>query len=124
LSWTKEDILLLCFCRTDIDTRIKEKINRLVEAEGNRVNWENFLYKARENSISGLIYYKIKDIKHEIKSLPSKVFEELKKDYYGNAVQNTMNFKKIREFLDSLDKVGVPVIVLKGGALAESDTRI
>jgi hypothetical protein len=116
LSWTEEDLLLLYFCRKEIDDGIKEKI---IEAEKNNLDWDSFLKKARENGISAVVYSKLNKIKKDCPHIPSFVFEELKKIYYMNATKNSLIFVELEKVLDTFRKAGIQVIVLKGAALAE-----
>ena len=116
MSWTEEDRLLLYCCRTKIDERTKRKI---IEAERNGLDWDCFLEKARENGISAIVYFKLNEIKKDCPNIPSMIFEELKNDYYLNAIKNTLIFEELGKVLEIFKKTGLQVIVLKGAALAE-----
>ncbi|MFB0564680.1 MAG: nucleotidyltransferase family protein, partial [Candidatus Aminicenantaceae bacterium] len=115
MSWTAEDRLLLYFCRTKVDDRIKEKI---IEAERNDVDWDCFLEKTRDNGVSGVVYRSLNEMREDCPDVPSTIIEELKNDYYQNAAKNTLLFEELGKFLGALKKSELQVIVLKGAALA------
>jgi len=116
LSWRAEDRLLLFFCRKETKERTKHKI---FEAERVGLDWSVFLENARENGVSALVYSKLNEIKEDCPNIPSKVFAELKKDYYLNATKNTLIFEELGKALEAFKKLRLKVIVLKGAALAE-----
>ena len=116
MSWRAEDRLLLFFCRKETKERTKHKI---FEAERVGLDWSVFLENARENGVSALVYSKLNEIKEDCPNIPSKVFAELKKDYYLNATKNTLIFEELGKALEAFKKSGLRVIVLKGAALAE-----
>ncbi len=117
MSWTKEDRLLLRCCRREKAEKIKHIITK---AEKNEIDWDYFLRKARENGISGIIYFKLNENKADFLNIPSEIFDELKKDYYLNATKNTLIFKELGKVLEAFEKTGLQVIVLKGATLAEA----
>lgn len=117
LSWTKEDRLLLYYCRSEIDNSIK---NKIVETERKGIDWVCFLKKAKDNGISAYVYSNLNKNKKSSPNIPVDIYEQLKRDYYLNALKNTLIFTVLGKFLESLKKVGLQVIVLKGGALAET----
>lgn len=116
MSWTKEDRLLIHCLRTEIDEKTR---SRIIEIEKNGLDWGYFLKEARNNGIPAIIYSKLNDNKAELLNIPSDIFEELKRDFYLNAAKNTLIFNDLRRVLESFNKTGVPVIALKGAALAE-----
>lgn len=117
MSWTEEDRLLLSCLRTETDKIDK---NKILEAKISGINWGNFLKRAKENSISSLIYSKLNENKHDFLTTPAKIFQELKKDYYLNAARNALIFEELGRILNTLGQKGPQVIVLKGAALAET----
>lgn len=116
MNLTEEDRLLLLSCRNETDQNIKEKIDN---ATKRRIDWTSFLEKARENDVSAMVYLKLIKSEISLSNIPSNILDELKKDYYCSAVNNTLIFKELEKVLRVLKKEGLRVIVLKGAALAE-----
>ena len=116
-NWTKEDRLLLYYCRVEIDNSIK---NKIIEIERKSIDWDCFLKKAKDNGISAYVYFKLNKNRKNSLNIPFNIYEQLKRDYYCSAANITLIFTTLGKFLESLKKVGLQVIVLKGGALAET----
>lgn len=117
LSWTKEDRLLLYYCGSEIDNSIR---NKIIETERKGIDWNCFLKKAKDNGISAYVYSNLNKNRKSSPNIPLDIYEQLKRDYYLNALKNTLIFTALGKFLESLKNAELQVIVLKGGALAET----
>lgn len=51
--------------------------------------------------------------------LPARVKQKLREDYYLSAVRNTLLYQELAKILATFNDAGLPVIVLKGAALAQ-----
>lgn len=116
MSWLREDKFLLLCCQTEIDGK---DIDWLIEIQRDKIDWDYFLEKAREEGISPLVFIRLPKVVINENDTPKYVTDELRKDYYLNASKNTLIFNELRNILKVLNKAGLRVIVLKGAALAE-----
>jgi hypothetical protein len=116
LSWREEDRFLLYCCRAE-DERAK---NKLIGEERKDIDWNYFLKKARENAVSAIVYFRLNKNKSDFPDIPQEILEELKSNYYLNATKNTLLFEELGRALEAFKKSGLPVIALKGAALAET----
>jgi hypothetical protein len=66
-----------------------------------------------------LVFYRLHKDGIDKNEIPPEVREEFKEDYYLNATKNTLIFRELGRVLAAFHKAGLPVIVLKGAALAE-----
>jgi len=117
MSWKEEDRLLLYCCRKDNSHRNR---NKIIEIQRRSIDWDCFLRKARENGISAVVYSKLKEIKKDCPQIPSFIFKDLKKDYFLNATKNSLIFEELGKVLETVRKVRLQVIVLKGAVLAKN----
>ncbi len=82
-------------------------------------NWERFTTRACAHGVAPLLYahlHKLGIVAH----LPPHVRAVLQTAYYRNAARNTLLFRVVAEVLQTCHRQGIAVIVLKGGALAET----
>lgn len=117
MSWLWEDKLLLLCCRTEIGGKGGNTIN---EIEINKIDWNCFLDKAREEGVSPVVFLMLPGIVIDKNIVPGYVTDELKKDYYLTAKKNILTLNALGNILDVFNKAGLKVIVLKGAALAET----
>ena len=117
MSWLREDRLLLLCCRTEIGDKGENIIN---EIEINRIDWNCFLRKARQERVSPIVFLMLSRIITDKDIIPVHVTDELKKDYYLSARNNILTLNALGNILNVFDKAGLKVIVLKGAALAET----
>jgi len=108
--------LLLC-CQTEISGK---DIDWLIEIQRDKVDWDYFLKKAREEGISPLVSIRLPEIVPNRDGIPKYVTDELRKDYYLSATKNTLIFNETENILNVFNEAGLRVIVLKGAALAET----
>ncbi|MGD2147174.1 MAG: nucleotidyltransferase family protein [Anaerolineae bacterium] len=86
------------------------------EATADRA-WERLIALARREGVAPLLYHGTRPPAPGL--LPDWVLEELHLDYVRTARKNTLWFTGLEEALRLLAQQGVPVILLKGAALAE-----
>jgi hypothetical protein len=92
----------------------------LMKAGTEKIDWNSFLEKARQNGVSPIIFLRWNEIKNRFTDVPSRISEDLGKDYYLNAAINTLIFEELRTVLNAFKESGIPMIVLKGAALAST----
>jgi hypothetical protein len=117
MSWLREDKLLLLCCRTEIGDKGR---NELIEIQINKIDWDCFLRKAREEGIAPIVFLMLPGIVIDKNNIPDYVTDELKKDYYLSAKKNILTLNVLGNILNVFNKAGLKVIVLKGAALAET----
>ncbi len=80
------------------------------------VKWERVLQMAEENGVAPLLYAAIKKSKHE-RDLPIDCVERLRFAYLRSDTANWLALGELESLLAEFERVQIPVIVLKGGAL-------
>jgi hypothetical protein len=78
-------------------------------------DWEIFSQMADREGVAPLMYWKLKD---SPVSVPPSTFNFLRSTYYQTLAQNTLMYQELNRVLEALVKAEIPVIVLKGAALA------
>ena len=81
------------------------------------VDWDEFLTQAARHAVAPLIYYALKE---EDAVLPDHVKEKLATAYYQTALHNTLLYERLGKIVDAFNTAEVPVILLKGAALAQN----
>ncbi|MDW7760889.1 MAG: nucleotidyltransferase family protein [Acidobacteriota bacterium] len=88
-------------------------------AEWGDEDWENLRLTARRHGLTPLLYSRLKE-RLPAGTVPAKTMEALKTDFFTNAAAQMRRFHFLGRMLDAFRERGVPVIVLKGGWLAEA----
>jgi hypothetical protein len=78
-------------------------------------DWELFSQMAGREGVAPLMYWKLRDTPVAV---PPSTFSLLRSTYYQTLAQNTLMYQELDRILKALDEAGIPVIVLKGAALA------
>ena len=86
-------------------------------ARGN-LHWGIILERATQLGVAPLIYSNLKKATDRIQ-VPKEIMKALGKLYYRQAAENMNLYLKLHEVLVGFSQEGIPVIVLKGAALAE-----
>jgi hypothetical protein len=120
MSWLREDKFLLLCCQTEIGDTNRDW---LIKTQRDKIDWDYFLKKAREEGISPLVFIRLPEIVINRNNIPKYVTDELRKDYYLSASKNTLIFNELENILNVFNEAGLRVIVLKGAALAETAYR-
>ena len=79
------------------------------------LDWNAVAHMARRTGLGPLLYHALQSL--EI-SVPPDILTDLEADYYLVAAANTLRFQELGEILQHLTTAGIPVLVLKGAALA------
>ena len=94
---------------------LSDRVDQIAWNEFALADWELFSQMADREGIAPLMYWKLKDSPVEI---PPSTFNFLRSTYYQTLAQNTLMYQELERILKALDAAGIPVIVLKGAALA------
>lgn len=111
-----EKKLLLYCSQIHLTQRIQQKIALLVMQP---IEWNQFLDYARWHSVSPLVFSNLKNSSNR-SHIPPKILESLKTEYRKNLVRNTIIFDEYEKIITALDSREIPVIPLKGIAIAKS----
>jgi len=109
------DELLLRCSKAKIDSSAKNQIKNLLVA--NRLDWNEVVKKAKEQLVVPSLYYNLQWWRLA-KFMPPKIEKDFKKIYLTNAARNTTIFYHLSKLLKHLQENHIPVVVLKGAALA------
>jgi hypothetical protein len=80
------------------------------------VAWDDLLGAARAGGVAPLLYHAVRGGG----MLPPTLEDQLRIDYFANAKRNLLLFQELEDMLQALARQDVPVILLKGAALAEA----
>ena len=118
-SVSPEYELLFCCARTVLSERHLSAIATLLER---RLDWHRVLELASWHRLSPLLFLSL--YRPEFAScIPTAVVQDLQSDYYGSAARNLYLQSELGKVLQALRAEGIPAIVLKGAALAETVYR-
>ncbi len=110
---SKHRLLLACVkARWDL-TQLDEARRIVHECA---VDWDEFLHQAARHAVAPLIHDALKE---EDAILPDHVKEKLATAYYHTALHNTLLYERLAKIVDAFNRAEVPVILLKGAALAQ-----
>src|SRR4051812_5899004 len=108
---TLENRLILACARTDPDV---ERIQDLLEQVP---NWQEILRKAERWGLAPLVYASLRQAAPSDR-VPKAVTERLRQLYHRDTIHGVAKRQLLRAALLRFSKAGVPVIVLRGAALA------
>ena len=109
------DELLLKCSKANIDSSAKSQIRNLLI--DNRLEWNEVVKKAKEQLIIPSLYYNLQQW-GLAESIPPKIEKDFKKIYLTNAARNATIFYHLSKLLKHFQENHIPIIVLKGAALA------
>jgi len=116
----REERLLLLLSRTTLTPKQKKESIDIIR---DGILWERFLSNVSELEVSPLVYNTLSSLIGECKEIevliPRVYVDELKRSYYLNASRNMVLFREVGRILSSLNRLGIPFIVLKGAYFAE-----
>jgi hypothetical protein len=97
---------------------LSERINQVDWASFTKNDWSIFIKLAEVEGVAPLIHWTF--IHEDISDIeiPPTVITHLRTAYYNTIAQNQVMFKELERILGALNQSGIPVIVLKGAALA------
>jgi len=78
-------------------------------------DWDEVIQQSIEHRVAPLFFDRFKTNTH----VPIEVLQRLQAIYYQNALRNTRLYSELSKILGALESEGIPIIVLKGAALAE-----
>jgi Uncharacterised nucleotidyltransferase len=110
-SRTLENRLILACLRIDLDV---QSIGDMVEHDP---DWQVFLRKTESLGIAPLIYTSLKQCAGTVE-IPKPLKERLRHIYHREAIASLTLREALRAALDRFREAGLPVVVLKGVALA------
>lgn len=85
-------------------------------ATAESVDWHELYAVARDNLIAPLLYPALE----HMDAVPAWLTTALRQEYEQNALRNTLLLHEASQVVDALTAAGLPVLVLKGAALAET----
>jgi hypothetical protein len=110
-----EATLVLLLARGTVPTEIEEQVGSLLRQD---LAWDLVVAEARAQGVLPLLTRNLSRL--GFPSVPAAVRAELEAAYQRNAVRNTLLARELSRLLERFGSGGVPVIPLKGVALAES----
>jgi Uncharacterised nucleotidyltransferase len=113
-GFSPEDELLL-LARGRLGTKVEDRARSLLE---HGLPWSGILRRAWEQDVFPLLYRNLRRL--GFPAVPPEVQTELEAAYRINALRNTLLAEELVRVLTLLHGAGVPVIPLKGVALAEA----
>jgi len=81
------------------------------------VEWPNLLKFARDQWVSPIIY---KAIERRRLDLPNEIVSAFRNDYYLSASRNALLLRDAEHVIETLDRAGIDVIVMRGASWAET----
>lgn len=111
------DELLLRCSKAKIDSSAKNQIRSLLA--DNRLDWNEAIEKAKEQLIIPSFYHNLQQW-GLAELIPPKIKKDFKKIYLTNAARNATIFYHLGKLLKRFQENHIPVVVLKGAALAAS----
>jgi len=88
------------------------------ELKDAHINWLGNFDRANQLGIGSIIYHRMKQ-GGMLQHVPEEIVEQSKARYYWNQARNMKRFARLREVLGAFSSAQIPVIALKGAALAE-----
>jgi hypothetical protein len=111
---TPAEQLLLLGARTTLSAGVVRQAHTLLAQP---IDWLSFLGRAEFHRVAPLLHKTLPQLGNGF--VPAGVREVLSRSYYAWTAKNLHLFGALRQVLRALQAAGVPVIVLKGAALAE-----
>ena len=114
LNLTPEERLLIICARLNLDQEQRDALNSLLLGP---LNWDQVLYKSQWHNITALVYHHVHPLEASVR-VPPEAMDQLKATYLANVARNIYYQAELRGALNALTAQDVPVIVLKGAAMA------
>jgi Uncharacterised nucleotidyltransferase len=115
VSLSPEWQLVFCSARAALTGRDGE--GPAPDASGARIDWQRPADLACQNRVGPLVYSTLRHVPLPTEARPA--LEILKSAYVATAARNAVLFRELKAVLEALAAERIPVIVLKGAALAE-----
>jgi hypothetical protein len=114
-TMSAEQRLLLLLARGRLTDSIRAQARSLL---GEALSWPLLLQQARTYEVTPLLYHHLRQL--GFPSVPDDATAELGAAYRMNAIRNTLLVRELAAVMQRLGAAGVPVMPLKGVALAAS----
>jgi len=88
------------------------------QSNSSHVDWQTVCQVAQRERLAPLLYHLTRGW-GTATGLPPAVYEDLRRAYLGTARRNAILFSELERILPGLAAAGVPVLLLKGAALAQ-----
>ena len=111
----REDQLCLLLLRSELSPDAERQALELLASP---LGWQLVLERARTHEVLPLLYRNLEAL--GFAGMPEPARAELADAYGNNAIRNVLLAKELARVLAQLGEAGVPVMPLKGAALAES----
>ena len=108
------EIKLLLRCLKDDAQEIRSRHLAALGPE----EWQALITTAKRHRVTPILYHTLNRAGLTV-SAPSDVAEELKRSYYANAQRNMLAYRRLENIVRDLNKLNIPVILLKGAHLAK-----
>lgn len=108
----KGELLLYCL-NMGVDEAKTARFEQLSSSD-----WDEFIEQSDRHGIAPLLYHRFMTT-GATAHIPNRVMEEFQRLYRDNAWRNTQLYNEASKVFSILQNAGIPVIVLKGAALAE-----
>ncbi len=108
--------LLLDCARTKLSKNNQDKIRELVNDD---MDWDYLLQISKAHGLAPLLYYHLHRIDHNHR-IPQPIIDQLHTIYYSNLAHNILLSNELNKILNSFEKKEIPVVVLRGLALAQT----
>jgi Uncharacterised nucleotidyltransferase len=114
-AMSSEERLLLLLARGRLTDSMRAQAHSLL---GQALSWPLLLQLAWMHGVTPLLYRHLRQL--DFPDVPAAALAELRAAYRRNALRNTLMVCELAEVMQRLGAVGVPVMPLKGVALAAS----
>lgn len=111
LNVSKEDNLLVYLSRTELTQGVLKEVLRIANS---RVDWDQFLCKAKRHELVGLIHYHYNV--HGL-PLPNGVSQTLAAEFRRQKATANILLDEIREISMAISGIGLPTVILKGPSI-------
>lgn len=108
--------LLLYCARTKLSKNNQSEIRKLVN---NSLDWDYLVQISKVHDLAPLLYYHLHRIDHEHR-IPQPIMDQLHNIYYSNLAHNILLSNELNKILNVFEKKRIPVVVLRGLALAQT----
>jgi len=81
-------------------------------------NWMAIIERAQTHKILPLLYYQLTQFNKDIQ-IPTSIISQLRRYYLHSSLENTQIFYDLSKILREANNNNIPIIILKGAALAE-----
>src|SRR3990170_8167799 len=113
---THEDLLLYLLSLLRDDAHLLPEVSPEISPEVSIDEWKKLLSALRSHGITPLLYYKIGNSPPEFHP-PGEILDQMRTAFLLSRIQCLKIEKQLNEIVNSFNRKGIEVIVLKGPAL-------